>query len=265
MGAEYRALLLPRQRTFRPDAARLLELIQRLERERWLPAATGAQFLFDDLQEEEDGFPLFSASAVVDGKGADVPNPVTREWLGSILDVDSVLHWTIDDYDRTDLLYPFTKRPDAFPYCDLALHLPVDYVFDPIQTAFQEEEPASSWLSRLLRRRRPRRPKWGGTVLCSCGEDLAYQLGRWSDYRLRTVCPRCEAPFDPTHLQATIQDSTREMRLPGGLTYRFAFILDCDKSIPCRDQSYDFSVKPPLLSLVENVLDQEIVVVPHYY
>jgi hypothetical protein len=267
MGTGYRAFLLPRQRAFRPDAARLLELIQRLERERWLPAATGAQFLFDEPYEEGE-FPLLSANCYVDAEEAAVPNPVTQEWLGSLLESDSMLYWTIDDYDRTDLAYPFTKRPEALPFCELMFHLPVDYVFDSNKTAFQEEEPPSSWLSRLLRRRRPKQPKWGGTALCSCGADLTYQLPQWSYYtegRLRTVCLKCGAPFDPSPLPAIVRDVARQERIVGGLTYRFAILLECEKSRPSKNQDYDFAVQPPLLSLAETVLDQEIVVVSGYY
>lgn len=266
MGTEYKLFVVPRDRTWRPDAAALIRLLDVLREERWLPRDEQLDVGDDALAEEEErDFSPPTAFVYVEDQESTLPLGVDPAWVEERSAGELTLMWNVDEYAHIDLRYPFTRRDRPYNFCEISIHLTQDYVFEPEHTLFHAFQPPRrprffGWFQR-----KPAEPVFPG-IPCACGARLDYTRPKWgwvSYERIRRHCESCGAPFDPTGLPATVQDGYgHTAKIPGGCTYRFALIFDCQKSIPSERA---FTLHPDLISLIERHFGQGFETVSEYY
>jgi hypothetical protein len=260
VGTSFRTILLPRDRSYSPSPQQLERAVSELVASTWLPTSTSAAYPGPDSPDGEDSL-LFAAS-FVDSREGSVPFPVSAAWLEQLLARDSAILWSIEDYTDLPLTYPFTAAQEIHR-CDIVFHLPTDYAVD--RTAFAPAQP-HSWLSRLLGRKTVDPFSESGAV-CDCGVSLEYKRAGWSyatERRLRVTCPGCKKPFNPSEIETVVVDNFgNKQRMKGGIAYRFAIYLDCDKALPGPEGK--FSVSPELLEVLQRSLGTPVDTYPEYY
>ncbi len=243
MGVEYRRYLIPRPNSFRPTPEALERLIDSLRRERWLLSPTAPE-----RNNLRFGMMTYYAHARTSGfyvKQGQELGPGPAENLGAFLaanqDRDLLLSWPIESLGRAGLRYPLTPPPFQDEqgamdcYYEFQLHLSHDYVYHYSEAISPfDDEPACR----------------------SCGESLVYSLGHeqdpFYDQRISLRCPSCGELFDSTGLPCTAYDlwTNKEYAIPGGVTYRFAVVVDCGKCFGNRSMKFATELK----ALVESVL-----------
>lgn len=239
MGVEYRRYLLPKQRSFRPTPEMLTNLVHALRRERWLlspEAPELASLPFDTTtlyaHAKHAGFYI---------RQGEQEQPGPAENLGDYLTArqgqDLLLSWPVESLAAWGLRYPLESLPcdDEDAYYEFQLHVSQDYVYKCSEYIDPFDEP----------------------LFCGCGADLTYDLPFNQDpfgvgTRIAAKCPKCGTPFDPTDLPATARDlwTVDEYTLRGGLTYRFAVVIDCGKCFDETGRAFAVHLK----QLVESTL-----------
>lgn len=158
---------------------------------------------------------------------------------------DLVLRWPNSDLGRSYLKYPLTiiPGPDGV-YYDIEIHLATDTVYhtSEIFDPFNE-------------------------VRCRCGavlkasEPLGYDL--FYSSRLPNQCSVCRTPINYALLPLTIRDfwTGKESEVVGGITYRFALVVDCGKYWP----EQQAAVSPDFLAVVEQTLQIKTRVLRDFY
>jgi hypothetical protein len=194
MGVEFKLYLIPRDNTFRPDAATAERLSRALTEANF---ATGARFVRDGSGERE--------AATVN---YDQP--------------EMIVGWHIEDHLAQRLVHPL--EPELIVsyevkgeikthggYYELELHFAEDFVTSPSEIIDQID----------------------ATCECGTGLEYDPPLERDVFYssRIRRVCPECGEPFRPQdHAAFTRHPFTgEEGELAAGVTYRFAIVVDCGK------------------------------------
>lgn len=198
---------------------------------------------------------------------ADIPAPVTAEWVASKLDRESaraidrefvlVLPVHIDDMFETwaeaGVRFPFTVvgAEETSNYHEYQIFLADDFASWTNAGGFTEAVPGT----------------------CTCGAELAYDaeteypgtLAAHDASRIRRICPSCGARFDPCARSVAFQrdHGAAEEQLRGGLTFRFAIRIDCHKGWPRADER--LALAPELLALVGRVLGVEVEDVGAFY
>jgi hypothetical protein len=226
MGVEYRHYLLPHDRRFHPDSTQLMELIEAMRAQRWLPTPQ---------VQPDRGDGTFMTPECPDRRGQALPQHLTRDWLDEVMRQDLALRWPVKSTRRYDLRYPLQPLPDldgGDTYYDVWFELSSDYVYrvsdciDPFET-----------------------------TACPCGTGLEFEVEHdfiWP-FRLRSECPACRRPFDPSGLRAAVRNmwTNDERVVPGGATSRFAIVVDCGKAWP---RSEDTTADHEFVALCARVL-----------
>ncbi|HEU4390449.1 MAG TPA: hypothetical protein VFV34_21775 [Blastocatellia bacterium] len=209
MGVEYQHYLIPRPNSFAPSAVQIGGLIHQLIADNWLwvPETAISGEVTQRVPRERGG-----------PERRPIPLPITINWLIEQLTRDQflLLEWNARNIVNLGIKYPFLTIPVAAEevYYSLALHWSGDYIYHTSEIIEPFDE-----------------------TRCRCGTDLGFdaQNDVFYESRLRSACPSCGRPFDPSDLTAVSRHPWTGEPLPpvaGGATYRFAVVLDCGKCIP---------------------------------
>jgi hypothetical protein len=230
MGVEYERYLVAKGNAFSPSAAAVAKLVERLQKEKWIPAGGQAIITVENTFGEDPRAKLAASTAPM-------PASVTAEWLDDPDREELRLVWRVDA--RAELKYPLTRRPDGAVTYALELHRAHDYVY-PIRDAV---EPIPT--------------------MCVCGEELGFH---WDDEEVVPAfgassgifaeCEACSRTFDPVKGGAVLTnpfDKTKR-QARGGAAYRFALKVDCGK---CFVADPGLAFAPELVSLVEEEFGRE--------
>jgi hypothetical protein len=255
MGVECSYYFLPRPNTFHPTGDQVRHFVDLLRTEGWVWAEP-------DAGEEGTrlGGPATTETlSVADGLRLLPPSGVPAR--------DLCFSWNFSHWDKTQARFPFMVEPDpaqGFPYWyyDLQLHVMAGGYFahEGAETVELLDDTRCScgqeldWLNvddAWHARRRPARPPAKGM-----GPEAAYDVeGFRALYReffggfegvgiasspisalsrLQDHCPACGRPFDPSTRIARAKDpmTAAPYTIPGGITYHFALMIDCGKSLP---------------------------------
>jgi hypothetical protein len=219
MGVEDKHYLIPRPNSFRPEPELFLSFIERLQTEGWLwrPALP------------RDCVTIKTPPAIQGGRYRSrqaVPVPFELPWLRETMKSDFELRFDIQGFGFDDhpARYPFVNKSPGSredTYYEIEIHSSVDYLYHTSELI----DPFK-------------------TTACKCGMQLEYDPGHEEDIfyssRLKTRCPSCQRPFDPSDLEARYRNGwTGESSEPikGGTTYLFAVVVDCSKCIPEGDEN----------------------------
>lgn len=231
MGVEYCHFLVPKERTFVPDAERIARLVGALRRERYVyspelpedPSNYLAGVVPGHLA--TGGYAIGAAPGVepprllrIEERAAVIPHPLDADWPPLRVDEELALVFPVnsDSWEDESLpRYPFLLDEDEGGYHDIVVYRAKDYL-----------------------RRDPR------VATCVCGADLAFVRGGYlhsavREERVRATCPACGAAFTP-----------------GGDTYRFAILVDCGKGWPrSRDP---IEIDPAFVAACEQALGTKL-------
>jgi hypothetical protein len=230
MGVEYERYLVAKGNAFSPSAVAVAKLVERLRKEKWIPAGgqaiTTVENTFgDDLR------------AKLAASTAPMPTSVTAEWLDDPDREELRLVWRVES--SAQLKYPLTRRPDGTVSYALELHRAHDYVYPSCETI----EPIPT--------------------MCVCGEDLGFH---WDDEEVVPAfgassgifaeCEACSRTFDPAKGGAILTNpfDRTKTQARGGAAYRFALKVDCGK---CFVADPGLAFAPELVSLVEEEFGRE--------
>jgi hypothetical protein len=223
MGVEYRRLLIPRPNTYRPDAAATLALISALREHDWIARETAYSYARANSRSPLEG---------------ELPRLLADHAQGDLL-----LGWSVDLSESSGIRYPLEPVPfsDAVAardfYFEVQLHLGHDFVYDTSETLDPFDPP-------------PHCPRGHPVELESSHDDRPFFAPR-----LAVQCPTCGEAFDPTRLVATARNGWNgdPLLMQGGVTYRFALVIDCGKAFGGRPLHFH----PALRGLVEQSLAHE--------
>ena len=145
------------------------------------------------------------------------------------------LIWPVDPLGKSGLRYPFVESPPAGEetHYTIELHLADDYIYRTSEDLDPFEDTA-----------------------CACGAQMEYEPPEGDPFhasRLRRVCPDCRRPWDVGTCTAEGRDpwTGAAIRVPGGLCYRFAVVLDAGRGVPDRRGLH---AHPELRALVQRTL-----------
>lgn len=227
MGLEYQRWLIAKGNTFAPGAASVVKLVERLQKDGWVPPTDGRA-----VRTIENTFGR-DAAAKEKASTEPLPGELTADWIDAPEREEMRIVWRIDG--SADLRYPLSRRPSGETSWTLELHRAPEYVV-PTRDAFDELDTE-----------------------CRCGEDLAFE---WDEsdvvpaFRgcsgIFAECEECSRTFDPSKSTATIQNpfDRTEVEVAGGAAYRFALVVDCGSSFVA-DAALAFA--PELVTAVEEV------------
>jgi hypothetical protein len=146
------------------------------------------------------------------------------------------LRWDVQDMRAAGVRYPFAFDPfpdSGPPYFFVYLILGDNYFYYTGENVMPFADSATK---------------------CQCGEQLAY----WTGYsvapaqRISRTCQNCGRTFDPSTASCDVLDGLTGDPAPlaGGLTFRFALIVNCHKYWP-RDPAElgRFTLRPEFLDL----------------
>jgi hypothetical protein len=217
MGINYRVWIIPKQRTYRPDAEQVASLANALRYGRWVPqpqAPGQRSHLFELLPGESvAGKKPFRLQAFDS-------EPFTPGWVEFHSQHEMVMDWHVQNLRDAAVQYPFTFDPypdSGPPYFYVRVVLGNDDYFHWTGENVGEFEEAAT--------------------KCVCGEQLAFWTG-WAQgvgsQRIHAICPKCERAFDPSKSKCEVRDgwTGAATSLLGGLTFRFALVVDCHKYFP---------------------------------
>jgi hypothetical protein len=216
MGVDYVVWVIPKQRLFRPGADQIANLANALRDGGWVPKVEtpGQRSLVRELLPGESiGRDKPTRASAFD------PEPITASWVEFHSEHELVFDWHVQNMQAAGVQYPFVFDPypaSGPPYFHVRLILGGDYFCHSGENVMPFEEQATQ---------------------CSCGEQLAYQTG-WSPGlgfdRIHHICTRCGQAFDPSGIAGVILDGWTGQSSPliGGLTFRFALVVDCHKYWP---------------------------------
>jgi hypothetical protein len=240
MGVDYRVWVLPRQRSFRPSAEQFARLANALRDGNWAPMP-------DTPGQGSQIIELLPGNSVAGKKPARVQGfdniPFTSSWVEFHSQHELVMDWHVRNLREAGVQYPFVFDPypdSGPPYFYVRLILGRDYFY---------------WTGENVM------PFDDATTECVCGEQLSF----WTDWahgtpsqRIQMVCPQCGQRFDPSGKACDILDGWSGAPTPliGGLTFRFALVVDCHKYWPHdEDAARRFHLRSGFLDLWRKTIE----------
>ncbi|HEY3815861.1 MAG TPA: hypothetical protein VGL81_01760 [Polyangiaceae bacterium] len=227
MGVGYERFLVAKGNAFSPSAAAVAKLVERLRKEKWIPAGGQAVTTVENTFGDD-------ARAKLAASASPLPVSLTTDWLDDPDREELRMVWKVDAAGSASLKYPFTRRPDGAVSYAFELHRAHDYVY-----------PVGETLEAI-------------PTVCVCGEDLGFH---WDEDEVVPAfgassgifaeCEACSRTFDPTKGAAVLAnpfDGTKTSTR-GGAAYRFALKVDCGK---CYVADAGLAFAPELVSLVED-------------
>jgi hypothetical protein len=232
MGRHYERYLVAKGNAFSPSAVAVAKLVERLRKEKWIPAGGKAVTTVENTFGDD-------ARAKLAASTAPLPPTVTAEWLEDPDREELRMVWPVDAAAKASLQYPLTRRPEGGAPYAIELHRAHDYVYPSGETI--EAIPTA----------------------CVCGEDLGFH---WDEDEVVPTfgaasgifaeCEACSRTFDPTKGAAVLTnpfDGTKTTTR-GGAAYRFALKVDCGTTFVA-DPGLAFA--PELVTLVEDEFGRE--------
>jgi len=221
MSGNYQRWLLAKGNVLSPGPAALAKLIERLRKEKWIPASGGQAMRTVDKAD--------AAKAI-----EDLPKDITADWIAGAPEREEMrLVWNVKG-DAGGLEYPLSMKPEGTVSYTIELHRAPEFVY-----------PVADNIEMI-------------DTTCNCDEDLAFDWDEdevvpafKSSVGIFAECEECSRTFDPAQETAAItnpfdEDDDEDVR--GGAAYRFALKVDCGKSF-VEDAKLTFA--KPLLALFE--------------
>lgn len=204
MSGSYQCWLIAKGNVLAPGPAAIAKLIERLRKEKWIPASGG------------------HAARTVDKADAakateKLPADITADWIAGAPEREEMrLVWTVEGDGAKDLEYPLSLKPEGKVAYSIELHRAPEYVY-----------PVADNIEMI-------------DTTCNCDEDLTFD---WDEDEVVPAfescvgifaeCEECSRTFDPAQETAIITnpfDGEEEDDVRGGAAYRFALKVDCGES-----------------------------------
>lgn len=204
MSGSYQRWLIAKGNVLSPGPAAIAKLVERLRKEKWIPASGGHAIRTVDK----------AAAAKATEK---LPEDITADWIAGEPEREEMrIVWTIEGDVAKDLEYPLSLEPEAKVAYSIELHRAPEYVY-----------PVADNIEMI-------------DTTCNCDEDLTFDWDEdevvpafKSSVGVFAECEECSRTFDPAQEEATITnafDEDEEEDVRGGAAYRFALKVDCGKS-----------------------------------
>ncbi len=233
MGAHYARWLMARGASFSPAPASVVKLVEKLQKEGWVPATGGRA-----VTTIENTFGADLAAKRVASTEAQ-PIPLTAEFLADEDREELRLVWTGGEAGST-LKYPLSQKPEGKATYTIEVHRAAEYVY-----------PTARNIGLV-------------PTICNCKEDLSFE---WDEEELVPAfgnatgifaeCEECSRTFEPSKGSAIISnpfDKTIAAEIRGGAAYRFALVVDCGENF-VEDAALVFA--PDLVTLVTTEFGRE--------
>jgi len=234
MGAQYARWLIARGNSFAPAAASVVKLVERLQKEGWIPERGGLAVTTIENTFGNDPAPKRAASTKPQ------PVPITADFLDDDSREELRLVWPAGG-PGSPAKYPLSGKPEGTATYTIEVHRAAEYVY-------------------------PTAPTIGAVpTLCNCKEDLSFE---WDEEELVPAfanatgifaeCEACSRTFDPSKGSAIIAnpfDMSLSEEVRGGAAYRFALVVDCGEHF-VRDAKLAFA--PELTALVAKEFGREL-------
>ena len=217
MGVESKFYIIPQASSLRPSPQKVLDLIVALRSKAFLCDPKAVSFAPDahGMKNGGEGFTWTTGRRRDKGQGS------LDDLLAFLVthgDSDVLLRWNNFDLAQSGLKYPLTVLPESDEvYYDIDFHLVAE-------TAYHTSEVIEPFQA----------------IRCACGEEIAELEPDDSDpfycARLPVMCMKCHKPNEFENLSMTYRDpwTGEEKEGFGGVTYRFAVVVDCGKNYPDR-------------------------------
>jgi hypothetical protein len=234
MGVDYVVWIIPKQREFRASAEQVADLANALRDGGWVPKPGAAG-------QKSKAIELLPGNGSEGNKPARIEDfesaPFTPGWVEFRSQHEFVMDWHVQNLREAGVEYPFVFDPypdSGPPYFYVRLILGQDYFYWTGENVMPFADTATK---------------------CACGEQLAYWTG-WAhgvgSQRIHHKCPNCGRGFDPSGKSCRLIDGWTGVssQLPGGLTFRFALVVDCHKYFPSDEEAgRRFHLKEEFLDL----------------
>ena len=185
MGVDYVVWIVPKDRSFRPTADRVANLVNALRDSKWAPMPDAPQqnsAILEILPSQSimKQLPRYSMKFE--------PDPFVPSWIEFHGQHELAFEWYIHDASSAGVRFPFVFVPGDYQYFSLMVVLGSDYFY----------ERGNSLM-----------PFEAGETICECSHELAYQTG-WlpsvHSERIYYVCPDCSEKYDPSRLSCRMTD-----------------------------------------------------------
>jgi hypothetical protein len=227
MGVELTQYLIPRDNTHRPSPEQIAALITAWVAAGYVvkpgsPALANLAF-GSGVSGPAAGPPAATSGAMHitkwSGKRAAAPFAVPPDTaaLAVLAGPQARIQWPVSDNLTAGTVYPITPVPKVSQlagqgvYYDLEIHVSDDFVDVGGESIVGYMDPK-----------------------CGCGGDLRVEPADddvFGHQRIRRTCPKCSAAFRPQDQEVEMVGGVEEAELSvaGGVTYRFAIVIDCGK------------------------------------
>jgi hypothetical protein len=236
MGVESKFYILPETSHYRPEPSKVRQLIQALRTSGFLcdpksPTFTESAHRGYSANSDFEGFHWKLRSGPEKSSGS---LDSLERLLADHPESDVLVEWPNSDLKLSGLKYPLTIVPGAQGvYYEVEIHLTEQTVYctSEIIDPFNE-------------------------ITCRCGSETGqFEPSENSpiyDPRLPNHCPSCQTLMNYATFPMIVRDGWTgdESDAVGGVTYRFAIIVDCGKCWP----ESEATVTPEFLAIVEKAL-----------
>ena len=236
MGVESKFYILPETSHYRPDPTKVRQSIQAFRTSGFLcdpksPAFTESTHRAYQATSDFEGFywKLRSGSERSNGSLDSL-----ERLLADRPESEVLVEWPNSNLKLSGLKYPLTVIPGPDDmYYDVEIHLTEQTVYHTSEIIDPFEE-----------------------ITCSCGSEIEQfepsDRCLFYDPRLPNHCPSCGTLMNYATLPMMVHDGWTgdESEAAGGVTYRFAIIVDCGKYWP----ESEAAVAPEFLAIVEQTL-----------
>jgi hypothetical protein len=204
MSGSYQRWLIAKGNVLSPGPAAIVKLVERLRKEKWIPASGGHAVRTVDKAD--------AAKAT-----EKLPTDITADWIAGAPEREEMrMVWTVEGDAAKDLEYPLSMKPEGKVAYSIEIHRAPEFVY-----------PVADNIEMI-------------DTTCNCDEDLTFD---WDEDEVVPAfkscvgifaeCEECSRTFDPAKESATITnafDEDDDEEVFGGAAYRFALKVDCGKS-----------------------------------